>query len=106
MIMVSVGILLDFYSEEQAIAAIDFETIGLLMGMMLLVALLQPTGFFEFIAIKAGRWSRGKPVRLLVLLGAVTIVLSMFLDNVTTIVLIAPVTILICEILSLNNGVF
>lgn len=101
-IMVSAGILLDFYNEEQAIAAIDFETIGLLMGMMLLVALLQPTGFFEFIAIKAGRWSQGEPIRLLVLLGAVTTVLSMFLDNVTTIVLIAPVTILICEILNLN----
>lgn len=98
-VMVGAGIGLHFYSEEEAVAAIDFETLGLLMGMMVLVALLRPTGFFEYIAIIAGRWSRGNPVRLLILLGTVTTVLSMFLDNVTTVVLLAPVTILICEIL-------
>jgi Na+/H+ antiporter NhaD/arsenite permease-like protein len=101
-LMVGVGILAGFYSEEQAIRAIDFETIGLLMGMMILVALLEPTGFFQFVAVWAGRVSKGRPVRLMVLLGAVTTVLSMFLDNVTTVVLIAPVTILISEILGVN----
>lgn len=101
-LMVGAGLALDFYNEEQAVEAIDFETLGLLFGMMLLVALLQPTGFFEYVAIMAGRWSEGKPVRLLVLLGSITTVLSMFLDNVTTVVLIAPITILISEILGLN----
>lgn len=101
-LMVGVGIAFDFYSEEEAIAAIDFETIGLLTGMMLLVALLQPTGFFEYMAIMAGRWSGGNPVRLFILLGTVTTGLSMFLDNVTTVVLIAPVTILISELLGIN----
>ena len=69
---------------------------------MVLVALLEPTGFFQYLAVMAGRASKGKPVRLLVILGAITTLLSMFLDNVTTVVLIAPVTILICEILGIN----
>ena len=100
--MVGAGLALGFYSEEAAIAAIDFNTLGLLLGMMILVALLEPTGFFQYLAVWAGRWSRGHPVRLLVLLGTVTTVLSMFLDNVTTVVLIAPVTILISEILGMS----
>ncbi len=101
-LMVGLGMFLGFYSEAQAIAAIDFNTLGLLLGMMILVALLEPTGVFQYLAVWAGRLSGGKPVRLLVLLGTVTTVLSMFLDNVTTVVLIAPVTILICEILGLS----
>jgi Na+/H+ antiporter NhaD/arsenite permease-like protein len=98
-VMVAAGIIFGFYSETEAIAAVDFTTIGLLLGMMILVAMLEPTGFFQFLAVWAARISKGKPVRLLILLGLVTTILSMFLDNVTTVVLIAPVTILICEIL-------
>jgi len=101
-LMVGVGRLLGFYSEAQAVAAVDFNTLGLLLGMMILVALLEPTGFFQYLAVWAGRVSKGRPVRLLVLLGTVTTVVSMFLDNVTTVVLIAPVTILICEILGIS----
>jgi Na+/H+ antiporter NhaD/arsenite permease-like protein len=99
-VMVGVGLALGFYNEEMAIEAIDFETLGLLLGMMILVALLQPTGFFEYVAIQSGRLSKGRPLYLLILLGSITTILSMFLDNVTTVVLIAPITILICEILS------
>jgi Na+/H+ antiporter NhaD/arsenite permease-like protein len=98
-VMVAAGIIFGFYSETEAIAAVDFTTIGLLLGMMILVAMLEPTGFFQFLAVWAARISKGNPVRLLILLGLVTTILSMFLDNVTTVVLIAPVTILICEIL-------
>jgi Na+/H+ antiporter NhaD/arsenite permease-like protein len=101
-LMVGVGKLLGFYSESQALASVDSNTLGLLLGMMILVALLEPTGFFQYLAVWAGKFSRGQPVRLLVLLGTVTTVVSMFLDNVTTIVLIAPVTILICEILGIS----
>ncbi len=101
-LMGGLGKLFGFYSESQAVASIDFNTLGLLLGMMILVALLEPTGFFQFLAVWAGRVSRGRPVRLLVLLGTVTTIVSMFLDNVTTVVLIAPVTILICEILGIN----
>jgi Na+/H+ antiporter NhaD/arsenite permease-like protein len=101
-VMVGAGRLLGFYAEEQAAAAIDFNTLGLLLGMMILVALLEPTGFFQYLAVWAGRLSRGRPLWLFVLLGTVTTVLSMFLDNVTTVVLIAPVTILISEILGIS----
>ena len=100
--IVGLGKMLGFYSEEAALEAIDFNTLGLLLGMMILVAMLEPTGFFQYIAVWAARASQGKPVRLFVLLGSVTTLLSMFLDNVTTVVLIAPVTILICEILGIS----
>ena len=105
-LMVGLGKILHFYDETQAIGTVDFNTLGLLFGMMLLVALLEPTGFFQYLAVWAGRISRGHPVRLLVLLGAMTTLVSMFLDNVTTVVLIAPVTILICEILGINPTVY
>ena len=100
--MIAAGKLLGFYSEEAAIKAIDFNTLGLLMGMMILVAMLEPTGFFQYLAVLAARASKGKPIRLFFLLGTITTVLSMFLDNVTTVVLIAPVTILISEILGVS----
>ena len=105
-IMVVMGLVLGFYSEEEAVASVDANTLGLLLGMMILVALLEPTGFFQYLAVWVARLSKGRPVRLLVLLGAVTSIMSMFLDNVTTVVLIAPVTILICEILGLNPQPF
>jgi Na+/H+ antiporter NhaD/arsenite permease-like protein len=100
--IVGLGKMLGFYSEEAALEAIDFNTLGLLLGMMILVAMLEPTGFFQYVSVWAARASKGKPVLLFILLGSVTTVLSMFLDNVTTVVLIAPVTILICEILGIS----
>jgi Na+/H+ antiporter NhaD/arsenite permease-like protein len=101
-LMVVLGLVFGFYSEEQATGTLDFNTLGLLFGMMVLVSLLEPTGFFQYLAVWVARLSKGRPVRLLVLLGTVTTIFSMFLDNVTTVVLIAPVTILICEILGIN----
>jgi Na+/H+ antiporter NhaD/arsenite permease-like protein len=101
-LIIILGKLLHFYDENLAVEAIDFNTLGLLFGMMILVALLEPTGFFQYLAVWVGRLSQGRPVRLLILIGSVTTVLSMFLDNVTTVVLIAPVTILICEILGIS----
>ena len=101
-LMVGVGIAFHFYSEDGAIRAIEFNTLGLLLGMMILVALLEPTGFFQYLAVWVGRFSAGRPIRLLVLLGTVTTLASMFLDNVTTVVLIAPVTILISEVLGIS----
>ncbi|MBI5950979.1 MAG: ArsB/NhaD family transporter [Chloroflexi bacterium] len=102
MLMIGAGKALGFYSEEAAIDAIDFNTLGLLMGMMILVAMLEPTGFFQYLAVLAARASKGRQIRLFVLLGIITTILSMLLDNVTTLVLIAPVTILISEILGVS----
>ena len=100
--MVAAGNAMGFYSEEQALEAVDFNTIGLLLGMMILVGLLEQTGFFQYAAIVAGRWSKGSPWLLMVTLGTVTTVLSLFLDNVTTIILIAPITIWIAQTLGIN----
>jgi len=101
-LMLGAGLALNFYTEAMAIDAIDFNTLGLLLGMMIIVSMLEATGFFQYMAVLAAKFSRGRPVRLLVLLGLVTTVLTMFLDNVTTVVLIAPVTILISEVLGIN----
>lgn len=87
-----------FFSEH---AGIDWKVIFLLLGMMLIVAVLKRTGVFEFIAIWAARRARGRPYRLMVLLVVATGFLSAWLDNVTTVLLIAPVTILVCRRLGL-----
>ena len=87
-----------FFSEH---AGIDWNVIFLLLGMMLIVAVLKRTGIFEFIAIWAARRARGRPYRLMVLLTVATGFLSAWLDNVTTVLLIAPVTILVCQRLGL-----
>ncbi|MDG4824943.1 ArsB/NhaD family transporter [Asanoa sp. WMMD1127] len=83
-----------FFSEE---AGIDWNVIFLLLGMMLIVAVLRRTGVFEFVAIWAAKRARGHPYRLMVILVLVTAVASAFLDNVTTVLLVAPVTFLVCD---------
>ncbi len=100
--MLFTGLLFGFYNQHQALEAVDFNTLGLLLGMMILVRLLEQTGFFQYVAIVTGKRSRGQPWRLLVILATATTILSMFLDNVTTVVLIVPVTILIAEILGMS----
>jgi len=77
--------------------AIDFNVIGLLMGMMVFAAMLEISGFFEFVAIKATKLSKGDPWMLVVYLGTFTTLISVVIDNVTAIILIAPITIKICD---------
>ena len=91
--MVLTGVL----NQEQAIEGIDFNTIGLLTGMMMLVAISRRSGIFEYLAIRAVQIARASPAGLLVSLALVTAILSALLDNVTTVLLIAPVTIAICR---------
>lgn len=87
-----------FYNEH---AGIDWGVIFLLLGMMIIVGVIKQTGVFEFLGIWAGKKSRGRPYRLLVLLMLITAVASPFLDNVTTVMLVAPVTISVCQRLDL-----
>ena len=101
-VMVGLGTALGFYDEQQAIASLDLQTLGLLLAMMILVALLRPTGLLEALAAWTAKLSGGKPALLLVMLGAVTAGLSMMLPNVTVIVLIAPLTILVAEVLAIS----
>lgn len=102
MAMVVTGTMIGFYDAHEALAAIDFNTIGLLFGMMLLVALLEETGVFQFLGIYTARKTKGNPWLLMASLGLLTAFLSMVLDNVTTIILIAPITIIITRLLSIS----
>ncbi len=85
-------ILLGIISQETAIHHIDFNTLGLLMGMMIIVNITSETGFFNFLAIWAAKKVKGQPVMLLVALSVLTAVCSALLDNVTTVLLTVPVT--------------
>lgn len=85
-------ILFGFILQEKAIEAIDFNTLGLLIGMMVIVEITKHTGLFEYMAVKAAKWAKGEPMRIMVALSVITAVTSAFLDNVTTVLLIVPVT--------------
>ncbi|MGE3812692.1 MAG: SLC13 family permease [Candidatus Nanopelagicales bacterium] len=87
-----------FYSRE---TGIDWDVIFLLLGMMLIVGVIRRTGVFEFLAIRAAKTARGRPYGVLVLLVVVTALASALLDNVTTVLLVAPVTLLVCDRLGL-----
>ena len=89
-------------TQDQAIQGIDFNTIGLLTGMMILVGITKECGIFQFLAIKAAKAAKGSPWGILVMLSIVTEVLSAFLDNVRTVLLVAPVTLLIADELKIN----
>ncbi len=105
-VMVGIGMATDFYTQEGAISAIDGNTLLLLLAMMMLVALLRPTGGLEYIGIKLAKLSGGSPRKLLVYLCLATSVISMFLDNVTTVLIFAPLTVLITRMLDLNPAPF
>mgnify|MGYP003311665792 FL=1 len=83
--------------ENNLFEAIDFNVIGLLLGMMIFAGMLEISGFFEFVAIKATKLSGGDPWKLVFYLGTFTTVVSVFIDNVTALILIAPVTLKICS---------
>lgn len=88
-----------FFSEE---TGIDWNVIFLLLGMMIIVGVLRQTGVFEFVAIWSAQKARARPFRMMLLLIVITAVASAMLDNVTTVLLIAPVTLLLCDRLALN----
>lgn len=95
----AVTVLLGVVSQEVAIESVDWGVLGLLAGMMILVWGAEQAGIFRYLAIRAAQWSRGRPVRLIVGLTAATAVASAFLDNVTTILLVVPVTLAIADAL-------
>lgn len=97
-VMIFTGVL----HQSEAFAGIDFNTIGLLTGMMVIVAITQKSGVFQYVAIVAAKSVKADPWWLLVMLSAVTAVFSALLDNVTTVLLIAPVTLLITDALRIS----
>jgi Na+/H+ antiporter NhaD/arsenite permease-like protein len=90
------------FSQEQAIESVDFNTIGLLVGMMILVYLTQQTGVYDFVAIRAGQLSGGRPLAVTMSLAGTTALLSAFLDNLTTILLVVPITFLLADALDID----
>ena len=88
-----------FFSEE---LGIDYNVIFLLIGMMIIINIMKETGVFEWMAIKAAKVAKGEPFKIMAILSVITAVVSAFLDNVTTVLLIAPVTLLICDALEID----
>ncbi len=95
-------LLLHILDVETAASYIDYNTIGVLVGMMLLVNVIKHSGMFEYIAIKTAKIAKGDPWKIMMMFVIVTAVLSGFLDNVTTVLLIGPMTISITRMLGLN----
>lgn len=93
-------------SQDEALGFIDFNTIGLLVGMMIIVGITKKTGIFEYLAIRSAKIAKGDPWRILVIFSLITAVASALLDNVTTILLIVPVTLVITDALDINPVTF
>jgi Na+/H+ antiporter NhaD/arsenite permease-like protein len=101
-IMILAGMIGGFYTQAEAVAAIDANTMFLLTGMMILVVMLKPTGAFEYLAIRMAKLSRGSPVRLLIYISTAVTIFSLFLDNVTTVLVFAPLTVVIARLLGVT----
>ncbi|BAF58633.1 Na+/H+ antiporter NhaD and related arsenite permeases [Pelotomaculum thermopropionicum SI] len=95
-------VILGIITPEKAVHAIDFNTIGLLVGMMIIVGITRQTGIFEYLAVKAAKGSKGEPLKIIGALSLITAVLSALLDNVTAVLLIVPVTFAIARQLEIS----
>jgi Na+/H+ antiporter NhaD/arsenite permease-like protein len=96
------AVLIGVLEEEQAIEAVDWSTLGLLVGMMVIVGLTERTGVFTYLALRVAQLANGRPVRLIFLLAGVTGLMSAFLDNLTAILLVVPITLLLADLLRIS----
>jgi len=101
-ILIYTGLIPAHDSVDFVIGSIDFNTIGLLLGMMIIVGILGETGIFQYIGIKAAKLAKGNVWKLMLLLSVITAVGSAFLDNVTMVLLMVPVTISVARVLNIN----
>jgi Na+/H+ antiporter NhaD/arsenite permease-like protein len=99
---VSVLVVSGIVNDHDAVQMIDFETIMLLLGMMIIVGILRRSGFFTLVSVKIAEFTNGNPVKILILFSLVTAVMSAFLDNVTTVLIIIPIIIELTRGLGLN----
>jgi Na+/H+ antiporter NhaD/arsenite permease-like protein len=88
--------------QERAIASVDWNTLGLLVGMMLMVKITEPTGVYTWLAVRAGQLSKGRPLAVVISLATTTALLSAFLDNLTTVLLMVPITFLLADALDID----
>jgi Na+/H+ antiporter NhaD/arsenite permease-like protein len=98
----AVVILLGIVNQQRAFGAVDWNVIFLLLGMMVIAGVMRRTGIFGWLAIRTVRLGRGEPLAILLLMAGVTALLSAFLDNVTTVVLLVPVTLYIASTLRIS----
>ncbi len=103
---VMVLLILHVVSEHEAVALIDFETIMLLLGMMSIVAVLRKSGFFSMLSVKIAQLTKGSPLKILILFSFVTAVMSAFLDNVTTVLIIIPIIIELTRGMGLDSKLY
>jgi len=101
-VLIYTGLIPAHDSVDFVIGSIDFNTIGLLLGMMIIVGILGETGIFQYIGIKAAKLAKGNVWKLMILLSVITAVGSAFLDNVTMVLLMVPVTISVARVLNIN----
>ncbi|MBM7624976.1 SLC13 family permease [Sporohalobacter salinus] len=99
-------ILFKILTQHEAISHIDFNTIGLLIGMMIIIAIIKRTGLFQYLAIKAAKFANGDPMKILLIFAVITAISSALLDNVTTVLLMVPVTLLITDSLEVDPTPF
>lgn len=102
MVGAAIVIIIGILNQHEALGFIDFNTIGLLAGMMVIVGIMRETGIFEYMAIKAAKKAGGDPIRIMLYLALITGIASPLLDNVTTVLLVVPVTFAICRKLGIN----
>ena len=95
-------ILTGVMSADKALSYIDFNTIGVLVGMMIFVAIVRQSGMFEYIAVRAAKAVHGDPWKIMVAFTLITAVLSAILDNVTTVLLVGPMSIAIARMLKID----
>ena len=95
-------VLMHFFKEKNPLEYIDFNTIGVLIGMMIIVGIFKNTGVFEYLAIYFAKKAKGDPWKILLSLSIITAVTSALLDNVTTVLLIVPMTFVIIRILEVD----
>jgi len=99
-------ILLGVLNQEKAIEGVDFNTLGLLIGMMIIVGIAKDCGMFQYVALWASKIGKGKPIPIFIMLCAITALFSALLDNVTTVLLIVPVIFVVANNLKLNPKPF
>ena len=102
LVMLVVGQSYGFYSSEKAFEAVDWNVVFLLAAMMAIVAMMIKTGGFEVLAFRIGKFAKGRQFLLLAMLGTAVTVISLLLDNVTTVVIFGPLIVLICQKMKVN----
>lgn len=95
-------LLVKVIDQQDAVSFIDYTTIGVLIGMMIIISIIKRTGLFQYLAIKSAKIAKGDPKKLIIVFGIVTAVISALLDNVTTVLLMAPVTMVIAKMIKIN----